>query len=187
MSDSLRDLLLKSGLVSKLKVEAAAKAPSPKKGFSGKRPDRNSNVTAKPSPKLPAEPDLAQAYALRARQEKQDREHATREAVLLAQQKRERKEKLNQLLKGKELNAPQAELPRHFSHANKIRRIYCTPEQLPKLNQGELGIVQWSGRYLLVERSIALEAQSISPTALVLLCDPDSTKAEDDIPADIIW
>ena len=186
MSDSLRDLLLKSGLVSKLKVEAVAKTPAPRKPVSDKRPAKPPHIpkpTAVPSVEL----NLAQAYALRARQEKQDRERATREAAAVAQQKRERKEKLGLLLKGKELNQPQAELPRHFPHHDKIRRMYCTAEQLIRLNQGELGIVQWNGRYLLVERATALEAQAIAPAALVLLCEPDSVKEEDGIPPDIIW
>ncbi|MEO8803841.1 MAG: DUF2058 family protein, partial [Rudaea sp.] len=79
-----------------------------------------------------------------------------------------------------------ADVPRHFPHGNKIRRIYCTNEQLAKLNLGELAVVQLSGRYLLVTQELALQAQAIQPEALVLLCDPDAP-AEDDVPVDLIW
>ena len=86
----------------------------------------------------------------------------------------------------KALNSADAELPRHFPHGNKIRRIYCTPDQLARLNRGELAIVQLAGRYVLVDREVALQAQAISAEALVLLCDPNAP-AEDDVPPDVVW
>ncbi len=181
MSESLRDLLLKSGLPAKLKVES--KTPPPKANAPKRQaPDPKNKPLDKPTS---LEPDLAQAYALRARQEKQERENAEREAAERAREKRERKEKLAALLRGKALNDANAELPRHFPHGNKIRRCYCTPDQLERVNRGDLGIVQFAGRYLLVERAIALQAQSILPVTLVLLCDPNSPADEDDIPVDV--
>lgn len=90
------------------------------------------------------------------------------------------------LLSGRALNSADADLPRHFLHAGKIRRIYCTREQLLRLNRGELAVVQFAGRYLLVEREIAIAAQSIEPQALVLLCEADDA-ADDDVPPDLIW
>ena len=77
-------------------------------------------------------------------------------------------------------------MPRHFPHGNKIRRVYCNREQLGQLNRGELAVVQLAGRYLLVLRDVALQAQAIQPETLVLLCDPDAP-AEDDVPADLVW
>lgn len=175
MSESLRDLLLKSGLPAKLKAEAktTVKPARDKKPF---------KISEKPKNQIAAEPDLAQAYAMRARQERAEREQTQRKAAELARLKRERKEKLSKLLQGKALNNPEADIPRHFPHGDKIRRCYCTQDQFDKLNRGELGLVQLAGRYLLVERSVALEAQTIMPTALVLLCDPNASE-EEDIPA----
>ena len=46
--------------------------------------------------------------------------------------------------------------------------------------------MQLAGRYLLVARDIAMQAQAIQPESLVLLCDPDAP-AEDDVPADLMW
>lgn len=77
-------------------------------------------------------------------------------------------------------------MPRHFPHGNKIRRIYCTREQVEKLNSGELAVVQLAGRYLLATRDVALAAQAIQSEALVLLCDPHAP-LEDDVPADLMW
>ena len=75
---------------------------------------------------------------------------------------------------------------RHFPHANKIRRIYVTAEQLPRLNGGELAVVQVAGRYLLVARETGLAVQEVDPEALVLVCDPHAAP-EDDVPADLVW
>jgi uncharacterized protein YaiL (DUF2058 family) len=200
MSDSLRDQLLKSGLVQKLKSEArpAPKStPSPNRPFT-KHPHGPSRPQQGTKPQQGAKPqqaarsagvdeaDLARAYALRARQEREERERQQREAERAAREKKERKQKLATLLDGKALNSTDADLPRHFPHGNKIRRIYCTADQLARLNRGELAVVQLSGRYLLVEQGVAVEAKAIQEDALVLLCDPNAPP-EDDVPADLVW
>ena len=184
MSDSLRDQLLKSGLVNKLKSEVksalkAAEKPSLVRIPAAPAAHRGESETLH-------ERDLARAYALRARQERDEKERAQREAERVARERKERRQKLASLLEGKARNSPDADMPRHFPHGNKIRRVYCTAAQLSDLNQGKLAIVQLAGRYLIVERDIGLQAQAIQSEALVLLCDPDAP-AEDDVPADILW
>jgi uncharacterized protein YaiL (DUF2058 family) len=214
MSDSLRDQLLKAGFKPQPKPEpkpaSAAAAKGPRRDDPRRQPDTrpgaSQNNRAQPKKQVPQhgkpvqphqarpsgpksgnqEPNLAHAYALRAKQEKEEREAAQREAERMAQEKRERKQKLSSLLANKALNAQEADTPRHFPHGNKIRRVYCTAEQLVKLNRGELAVVQLAGRYLLVERDIALQAQAIDAAALVLLCDPDAP-TEDDVPPDLVW
>ena len=175
MSESLRDQLLKAGLVGKAKPDNKV-APKPA------RP---------PAPKPPSKPkeaevDLARAYAQRAQVERAERERAQRDAERIARENKARKQKLAALLADKALNAKDADVPRHFPHGNKIRRVYCTKEQVERLNRGDLAVVQLAGRYLLVERSIALQAQAIQPESLVLVCDPNAP-AEDDVPADLMW
>jgi len=177
MSDSLRDQLLKSGLVQKLRPEPRAKPLPP----ADRRQSRQQPPPKKPAPPAPSarrelnEHDLARAYALRAKQEKEERDRAQREAERVAREKKERTQ-----------NAADADVPRHFPHGSKIRRVYCTPAQLVRLNKGELAVVQVAGRYLLVEKDIALQAQAIQAEALVLLCDADAP-AEDDVPPDLVW
>ena len=183
MADSLRDQLLKSGLVQKIKSEAKPERPARVQAAKpASKPQRP------PAPKVPSrsEVDLASAYAQRAQHEKQERERAQREAEKLAREKKERKHKLAALLEGNVLNRDDADVPRHFPHGNKIRRVYCGQEQLGKLNRGELAVVQLAGRYLLVTREVALQAQTIQAEALVLLCDPNAP-ADDDVPTDLVW
>lgn len=191
MSESLRDQLLKAGFASKPKADAKPARPVNKPHF--RAPQKPPQQThAKPAqPKPPRAPtgdsvNLAHAYALRAKQEKEERERVQREVERVAREKKERKQKLLVLLDGKSLNAADADVPRHFPHGNKIRRVYCTADQLKRLNLGELAVVQLAGRYLIVEREIALQAQVIQSESLVLLCDPNAP-TEDDVPADLIW
>jgi len=181
MADSLRDQLLKSGLVQKLKAEAKPERPAQKK----LPPPHQSKPQRAPQPER-SEPDLASAYAQRARQEREERERAQREAERIAREKKERKQKLQTLLESKALNTADADKPRHFPHGNKIRRVYCTQDQLAQLNRGELAVVQLAGRYILVTRDVAMQAQAIQAEALVLLCDPNAP-ADDDVPADLMW
>jgi uncharacterized protein YaiL (DUF2058 family) len=202
--------LLKSGLVKKLKAEAPAREQSrnprppqnkppqhakPAHGGAQKgRPQqsgaqpRGAHAAQSAHAQRPgsAEPNLAHAYALRAKQEKDEREAAQREIERVAREKRERKQKLTDLLNGEALNSNDADTPRHFPHGNKIRRVYCTAAQLVELNRGDLGVVQLAGRYLLVAKDVALQAQAIEQQALVLLCDPNAPP-EDDVPADLVW
>ena len=103
-----------------------------------------------------------------------------------AREKRERKAKLQALLEGKAVNDAGADVARHFPHGGKIRRIYVTAAQLPRLNGGELGVVQHLGRYLLVERTVALAAAEVAPECLLLLPDPDAVP-DDGVPADLVW
>lgn len=198
MSESLRDQLLKSGLAKPLKPEArpAPKAPPPKHHHQQARPQHPRPEQPRPQqprqqqlrPQQPKKDDvdLARAYAMRAKADRDERENAQREAERVAREKKERKTQLTALLNGKTLNHADADVPRHFPHGNKIRRVYCTKEQLEKLNQGELAVVQLAGRYLLVDKDIALQAQAIQSESLVLLCDPNAP-ADDDVPADLVW
>ena len=174
MAESLRDQLLKSGIARQIKTES--------------RPKPNRHERRPPPPKRErSEIDLAKAYAIRDSSERAERERVQREAEQRAREKKERRQKLASLLNGKALNATDADIPRHFPHANKIRRIYVTADQLPRLNGGELGIVQLAGRYLLVSGEIARAARDVDAEALVLLCDPHESGSEDDVPADLVW
>jgi uncharacterized protein YaiL (DUF2058 family) len=178
MSESLRDQLLKSGLARKFKAEQA-------------RPAR---PTQRPAPHKPApqqraqsEIDLAKAYAIRDSAERAERDRAQREVEQRAREKKERRQRLAQLLDGKAQNAQDADIARHFPHANKIRRVYVTQVQLPRLNGGELGVVQLAGRYLIVDVATAKAARDVDPESLVLLCDPMENTAEDGVPSDLVW
>jgi uncharacterized protein YaiL (DUF2058 family) len=172
MSESLRDQLLKAGF-----------KPSPK-------PEPHKHARPKPEarkPRAPAEPDLAQAFAMRAKADRAEREAAEREARAKAAEKKERKRKLQALLDGKALNQADAEQPRNFEFAGKIRRVYVSASQLQQINRGDLGVVMHGGRALVVARDVALHAQAIAPEVVALLVDPSAPMADDGVPDDLMW
>jgi uncharacterized protein YaiL (DUF2058 family) len=173
MSESLRDQLLKSGLARKFKAEQAKPAKPPHRPAPPKREQ--------------SEIDLAKAYAMRDSTERAERDRAQREAEERAREKKERRQRLTQLLNGKAQNAEDADIARHFPHANKIRRVYVTAAQLPRINGGELGVVQLTGRYLIVDVETAKAVRELDPESLVLLCDPMENATEDDVPSDLVW
>jgi uncharacterized protein YaiL (DUF2058 family) len=87
------------------------------------------------------------------------------------------------------LNKADADQPRNFAYAGKIRRVYVDAAQLLALNAGQLGVVQQGGRYLLVTCEVARQVQAIDPHHLALLVDPAeaATVADDGVPDDLMW
>ena len=188
MAESLRDQLLKSGLVSQLKPAKPVPAHASKsKPPGGDKPRGKSQATNhKQKPRDRDDIDLGKAFALRNQAESRERQRVQQEQEQRAREKKERRLKLAAAVAGQSLNAEDADVARHFPHGDKIRRVYVTAAQLPLLNRGELGVVQHSGRFLLVTREIALAVQVIDPDQLLLLVDPNQPD-DDDVPADLIW
>ena len=186
MVDSLRDQLLKSGIVKQLKEEKRQLPPAKPNAssFKGKPQHR---PKPKPAPGH-GEIDLAKAYAMRAQTEATERKRAEQEAAEQARLKRERKEKVHKLLEGQALNKADAEQVRHFEYGGKIRRVYVDAAQLADLNIGKLGVVQNAGRYVLVNQAVAHEVRSIAPHLVALLVDPANAGVDEDgIPNDLMW
>ncbi len=196
MADSLRDQLLKSGIVKQVqqeRVREPRRPPSP----SGKPVARQGGAKggALPSKKGVAsgtrnreEIDLAKAYAIRAQTEVRERKLAEQEAAEQARLRRERKLRVQQLLDGKALNKADADQVRNFEYGGKIRRVHVDAAQLVELNAGELGVVQQAGRYLLVSRQIAEQVRAIDPQPVALLVEPGTAGVDDDgVPDDLMW
>jgi uncharacterized protein len=186
MVDSLRDQLLKSGIVKQLKDDKRQQQPAarPNAAHTKGKPPHKPN---KP-PRSQEEMDLAKAYSMRAQTEAAERKRAEQEAAEQARLKRERKAKVQQLLEGNVLNKTDADQARHFEYGGKIRRLYVDAAQLADLNAGKLGIVQNGGRYLLVAQSVAEQVRDIDPHLLALLVDPSSGGiGEDGVPDDLMW
>ncbi|HET8554363.1 MAG TPA: DUF2058 family protein [Rhodanobacteraceae bacterium] len=174
MADSLREQLLKSGIVKQTRKNK----PANRKG------GQHKHAAARTSS---AEMDLAKAYAIRAKAEAGERKRAKAEAEAEARARKERKLRLQQLLQGKALNKADAERPRHFEYGGKIRRVYVDDAQWKALNDGRLGVVQSSGSYVLVSREIIDRVQAFAPDHVALLVDSEAVEADDGVPDDLVW
>jgi uncharacterized protein YaiL (DUF2058 family) len=122
--------------------------------------------------------DLAKAYALRAQSEQRERERRVAAEREQAERRRLQRQQVLDLLEGRTLNRDDAETVRNFEYGGKIRRVYVTDEQLLEVNDGRLGVIQMRGRYLLVERGLALEIAAVDASAVAVLVDPDEAGAE---------
>src|ERR1700754_2251283 len=204
MAESLRDQLLKSGIVKQVHEEKrqqqaqAPRKPRPAGANAGKgRPEQRGNAKGGPDnrgqgnrgqasrpqgarPPSSSEVDLAKAYAIRAQAEATERRKAEAEAAEEARLRKERKRKLQSLVEGKALNKPDADQVRHFTYGEKIRRVYVDAAQLVALNAGELGVVQHGGRYLLLPRAIIDEVATLAPGQVALLVKPGEANEADD-------
>jgi uncharacterized protein YaiL (DUF2058 family) len=208
MSDSLRDQLLGLGFKPakpaphKPAGERGSGSPEARGGKAARRAGRpaapargepGAPVRGRPTPGR-SEIDLGKAYALRAQREKQERIEAERARQEQARERREARAKLAELLEGRALNDPGAEIARHFEYGGKIKRIHVTAEQLRALNAGALGVVQLNGRYLLVEAATLAEAEAVLAQAVALKVDPAAPAAGDpyadpryQVPDDLVW
>ncbi|WP_413626167.1 DUF2058 family protein [Luteibacter sp. Lutesp34] len=224
MAESLRDQLLKSGLVKQVHEEKRKSAPPSRPGsggsasgqpYAGNRPKHGKPQGGRPgqggkpqgggnahgkggrpqqggkaaqAPRKDGEIDLAKAYAIRAQKEATERKQAEAQAAEQARLRKERKRKVEELLKGKALNLADADQVRHFPYGDKIRRVYVDAKQLAALNAGELGVVQQGGRYLVVEKTVIEELRGIAPEFIALLVDPNAVNESDDgVPDDLMW
>ncbi|OOG56268.1 DUF2058 family protein [Rhodanobacter sp. C03] len=199
MADSLRDQLLKSGIVKQVQVtrvqtdrpreDKRNAPPQPGKPVrkGGGKPHVSSHAP-RPARQSQEDIDLAKAYAIRAQTEAHERKRVEQEAAEQARMRRERKLQIQQLLDGKVLNKAEADQPRNFEYGGKIRRVHVDAAQLAALNAGELGVVQQGGRYLLVSREIAEQVRAIDAHLVALLIDPNASGVGDDgVPDDLMW
>ncbi|MEG2049885.1 MAG: DUF2058 family protein, partial [Comamonas sp.] len=138
--------------------------------------------------------DLAKAYAIRAQKEKDERIQAEQAKQEEARLRREARAKLDELIKDKGLNDPNADIARHFPYGGKIKRVYVNAEQLKALNAGELGVLQQNGRYLLVTAEVLAQAEAIFAQAVALKVDPNAPADADpyadpqyQVPDDLVW
>jgi uncharacterized protein YaiL (DUF2058 family) len=199
MAESLRDQLLKSGIVKQVREEKRPAAPQGGKSFpprhggspsKGGKPGQHNKPQNKPSGgKSQEEIDLAKAYAIRAQTEANERKRAEQAAAEEARLRRERKLKIQQLLEGKVLNKADVEHVRHFEYGGKIRRVHVDTDQLKAINAGELGVIQQQGRYMVVTRELAEQVKAIDVHQVALLVEPGSEAGvgEDGVPDDLMW
>ena len=111
-----------------------------------------------------------------------------------ARLRREARAKLDELIKDKGLNDPNADIARHFPYGGKIKRVYVNAEQLKALNAGELGVLQQNGRYLLVTAEVLAQAEQVFAQSVALKVDPNAPADADpyadpqyQVPDDLVW
>jgi uncharacterized protein len=182
MTLSLREQLMKAGLVSEQQVQRVEREQKQQ------RYKAPSNERRKP----PA-PTQAQLAAQRAAAEKAARDV---EANRRKQEKLERRAKyaeIKQLVTAHQVPRVETEDFYNFQDGGQIRRIEVTPELRARLVAGTLAIVRCEGRFAFVPAETGEQIGARVQKALLHLNRPEAAPAADDpyrqfvVPDDLMW
>ena len=179
MSNSLREQLLKAGLVDEKKLRQSRQAG--KKRKSGHRQDTGAQA--------PGTDKAREQQAQRSRELNRKQQEAARRKALAAE--------IGQIVREHRLAREDADAAYHFPHGDRIRSIHVTPDQRDGLARGSLGVITFAGGYELLPRQAVDKVRERDPERVVVFNEPDRTKdeppAEDDpyagyeIPDDLMW
>jgi uncharacterized protein YaiL (DUF2058 family) len=182
MSLSLREQLLKAGLVTEKQVQQV------------EREQRQRHFqTPRGRKQKPQDPSPAELAARKAAAEKAARDA---EANRRKQEKLERRAKyaeIKQLVAAHQIARVETEDYYNFQVGTQIRRIEVTPELRRRLIDGEIAIVRCEGRFAFVPAAIGEQIGERVPQALLHLNRPQGATAEDDpykdyqVPDDLMW
>lgn len=182
MSLSLRDQLLKAGLVTEQQVQRA------------ERDQREQQFRAPRGKKQkPAGPTPAQLAAQKAAAEKAARDAEANRRKQEKLDRRARHAEVRQLVAAHQVPRVETEDFYNFQDGPQIRRIEVNPELRAKLVNGQLAIVRCEGRFAFVPAAIGEQIGARVEKALLHLNRPQQKPADDDpykdyvVPDDLMW
>lgn len=175
MSNSLRDQLLKAGLVTEDQIKQADKKPAKRKTQAKKK---RSAKSQRPKPA--------------ATQNKQAPLSAEEKAKIKAQ-----KEHIRQFLRENKLNDPNGERSYYFQISGKTSHIFVNEKQHLSLINGELAILLRNERHYILSLENAEEMRKLAPESLIFIAEAEKNAenkpSEDDpyadyqVPDDLQW
>lgn len=185
MGNSLRDQLLKAGLVDQKRARQA------------ELDDRQRAKQASKSRKsgLAAEPTAAQIAAEEARLHLERQAERSRELNRAREEERARKAlraEVKQWLQSSAVPHGKGDARYHFTHGTRVKKLHVEPDQQAQLTRGALAVVGWEGAYYLVPAEVADQVQRRLPETFVFVArpetvDPDDPYAAFPIPDDLVW
>jgi uncharacterized protein YaiL (DUF2058 family) len=175
MSNSLKDQLLALGLAPKKKQRRPAKPPRPA-------------AVAKDRKEEDAEISLDQAYKIRVRQERLEKEKAIAAKREKEQRQRQVNQKINALIQAHAVRDPEADCKRNFIYKGRIRSVLATREQIAEINSGALGVVYLRGNYHLLPAAVITEIRGFAEDHVPDLAGAEP-EGEDEypVPDDLMW
>ncbi|MCB2264099.1 MAG: DUF2058 domain-containing protein [Candidatus Thiosymbion ectosymbiont of Robbea hypermnestra] len=178
MGNSLRDQLLKAGLVDKQQVKQARSSKRKQSKHSGGKED-------------PAAEERQRAR--RAAAEKAQRDRALERRRQEEARRKAEANELRQLIHANRIPRGEGDIAYSFLDGDSIKRIYVTDDQQKRLAQGKLAIVRQDTGFELVSPETAQRIQARDERLVVLLNKPGDQGDEDDdyadykIPDDLMW
>jgi len=178
MSMSLRDQLLKAGLVNEKQAREAERQLQ--------QQQQGRQQLPKHKRASPSEPELA---ARQAQLAKTARDHELNRRQQQQAEQRARLAQIRQLIEQNCLPRAQTEESYNFVDGNAIRRISADRSLRERLSRGEIAIVRCAGRYELVPASIAARIRERDEHAVIALATASSDVGYEAfvIPDDLTW
>mgnify|MGYP003479135580 FL=1 len=179
MSISLRDQLLKAGLVSQKQAKQVGKDQQKKK-----RLEHKGQV---------AVDDSQQQAVLQAKAEKVERDQLLNRQQQEKLEQKARAAQIKQLIEVSRLPKLTTEDYYNFVDDKKVKRLSVNKLMRDKLSSGSLAIVQHGGGYEVITREAALKIQERDPRRVLLLNtqteapDADDPYAAYQVPDDLMW
>ena len=179
MAGSLKDQLLKAGLVDVRKVSAAHKEKKKQEMM-----ERKHKIETVDEAKMNAQQAMLEK-AERDRQLNFERDEQLRHKAIIAQ--------IKQLIEVSRLPRDGAGIAYNFTDGTKIKKILVTETMLNQLSNGRLAIVKFEEQYSVVPKSVAEkiklrdESYVIVSNVLQQVDDADDPYAEYKIPDDLMW
>ncbi|MCY1284539.1 hypothetical protein D9M68_400990 [compost metagenome] len=179
MSMSLRDQLMKAGLVTEKQAKQASKQKQKQERLEHKG--------------QAARDDSQRQAALQAQAEKQARDQELNRQQQEKAEKKARTAQIKQLIEGTRLPRLETDDYYNFVDNKKVKRIPVNDMIRDKLSRGSLGIVSYDGRYEIVPRDAALRIKERDERRVILLSEPSGEPDEDDpykdyvVPDDLMW
>jgi uncharacterized protein YaiL (DUF2058 family) len=184
MGNSLRDELLKVGLVSEERLEKPRKRKRTKA-----KPAKKRNKSSTPAP---AEPSNSTArHVLRENQRRTARfiRDSTLNGGSVAESaKKALRRKIQALVESERMNDAQADVPYHFVKGKRIKRIYVTEAQRLQLSSGEIVIAALEGNHHILTAETAERLLALAPQTVVCGgAEAGEDSGEHPVPDDITW
>ena len=179
MSLSLRDQLLKAGLVSEKQAKQA-----------GKQKQKQQRLEKKGQIE---KDDSQRQAALQAQAEKLARDQELNRQQQEKAEQKARAAQIKQLIERSRLPKLTTDDYYNFVDEKKVKRIAVNDLMRDKLSRGSLAIVRHGGAYEVIPREAALKIQERDPRRIVLLNTPSEAPDADDpyaayqIPDDLMW
>ena len=167
---SLRDQLLKAGLVTKEQVKQSETKPkrSPAKKPNNKTSKRKQTKN-KPKKELS---DLEQFYRERTKAENKERQQAKQAKEEAARLKKERNIKISKIINENTLNIDDASERYNFVIGTTVKYAYVTADQLEKLAKGELALSFLKGKCRVISIETAQKIREIDDKRLLIQQKP---------------
>lgn len=181
---SLRDQLLKAGLVTEKQAREAAQQQRQQTRLTA-----HSMARSQPRPPSPQQLAVSQAQARKAAYDQELNRKKQEKA-----ERKARRAQVNQLVE--QCRVPKLESDDYFNfvHDNTVERICVDAPTREKIARGELIIVRYRGHFALLPNGEAQRIRDVDPTAIVAVgsvapanIDPDDPYREFVVPDDLVW